>query len=216
MNVGIVEDQILYQRYLSELISKEFSYEVALCTGDAQEALGNCSKVGVELLILDLKVHGLHGTELAESLIIQNPSLKILAYSVEVNVYNLRMLDSLGVLGYLDKSDPVMQSDSFMIQAIQSVVRGKRVYTPGVESLLSGFLKNNGAFHKILTPRKIQILKYIGRCMNDDEIGKLLDLSSHTVRKHRTEMIQQLNLDSTFELIRYAQKNGFSNEAERA
>ena len=123
------------------------------------------------------------------------------------------MLQSLGVMGFLDKSDPVMQSDAFVVEAIRSIVKGKRFYTPGVESLLHTIGKNNGAFHKVLTPRKIEILKFIGRCMNDEEIGEELSLSAHTIRRHRTEMIQLLDLDSTYELIRYAQKNGFSNEA---
>ena len=47
--------------------------------------------------------------------------------------------------------------------------------------------------------------------MTDDEIAQDTGLSRHTVRKHRTDMIHQLDLDSTQSLIRYAQENGFAN-----
>jgi len=211
MKVGIVEDQVLYQRYVSDLVARELEFEMVLCCADATTALSSCERSGVELLVLDLKIQGMYGIELAEKLLELIPNLKILAYSVEVDTYNLRMVDTLGILGFLDKSDPIMRDDEFLIQAIQKVAKGKRVFTPGVESMMKEMALSSDSFHKLLSPRKIEILKYIGQCMNDDEICALTGLSSHTVRKHRIETMQLLGLDSNHRLIRYAQKNGFSH-----
>ena len=76
MKIGIVEDQVLYQRYLRELITRELGYEVVMCTADGEDALNLCSASGVELLILDLRIQKMHGIELAEKLLRENPLLK--------------------------------------------------------------------------------------------------------------------------------------------
>ncbi len=211
MRIGIVEDQILYQRYLRSIVSEQLGYEVVLCCRDGETALKDVGPLGVELLILDLKIDGVYGIDIAERLLAQNSSLKILTYSAEINAYNLRMIESLGINGYLDKCDPVMQSDDFLVEAIRNVVKGKKVYTPGISKMASELSSDDVAFHKLLSPKKILILKYIGKCMTDAEIAQETGLSSHTVRKHRTDMIHQLDLDSTQSLIRYAQENGFAN-----
>jgi len=212
MKVGIVEDQVLYQRYLSDLITRELGYEVVLCCEDGVPAIRDCPILGVELLILDLKLQKMYGLEVAEQLLEKMPNLKILAFSGEINAFNLRMVESLGILGFLDKSDPVMKNDAFLVEAIRSVTRGKRAYSPGIETLSRELSRDADAFHKVLSPKKIEILRYIGKCWNDDEISSHTGLSKHTVRKHRMEMIHQLALDSNHQLIRYAQKNGFVNQ----
>jgi DNA-binding NarL/FixJ family response regulator len=171
-----------------------------------------CPGLSLDLLILDLKLERLYGLELAEALLAGIPGLRILAYSGEVNAYNLRTIESLGILGYLDKSDPVMADDAYFVDAIRRVASGKRVYSPTIESLRKELSSDPDAFHRILSPKKIEILKFIGLCLNDEEIAGKTGLSVHTIRKHRTEIMQQLGLESTHQLIRYAQKNGFCNQ----
>lgn len=213
MNVAIIEDQIWYQRYLRVLIEESLGYKVVYCTGDGAQAMDECPKLSLDLLILDLKLQRLYGLELAAVLLSAIPGLRILAYSGEVNAYNLRTIESLGIPGYLDKSDPVMADDAYFVDAIRRVASGKRVYSPKVESLRRELSLDPDAFHRILSPRKIEILQLIGRCLNDEEIAGETGLSIHTIRKHRTEIMQQLGLDSTHQLIRYAQKHGFCTQA---
>lgn len=211
MNVAIVEDQIWYQRYLRALVEDSLGAEVVLCTGDGEHALEVCPTLSLDLLVLDLKLQHLYGLELAETLLNQMPGLRILAYSGEVNTYNLRTIESLGILGFLDKSDPVMEEDSYIVDAMRRVAKGKRIFSPAIEALRQELAHDSNAYHRILSPKKIEILKYIGHCLNDDEIAEQTGLSNHTIRKHRTEIMQQLGLESTHQLIRYAQRHGFHN-----
>jgi DNA-binding NarL/FixJ family response regulator len=210
MKVGIVEDQAFYRNYLKDLVEKEFGFEVVVSCGDGIEATQLCITHGVELLILDLMIQSLHGLEVAKILMDQRPILKVLTFSGEVNPYNIKVVDSLGILGYLDKSDEVMEDEAFLVSAIHEVAKGRRVFSPKISQLREQMAKDDFAFHKILSPKKIEILKRVGKCMTDEEISEDLGISGHTVRKHRAEIMQYLELDSTHALIRYAQRVGIS------
>jgi DNA-binding NarL/FixJ family response regulator len=213
MNTAIVEDQLIYQRYLANLVEGQLGFKVVFCGADGNDAMQACPRLGVELLILDLKIEGLYGLDLARTLMEQMRQLKILAFSGELNAYNLRMVEAIGIHGYIYKSDPALEQDVFLVQAIQKVSRGMRVFSPLVAQMRREQQRDADAFHKVLSPKKIEILKLIARCLNDQEISDVVDLSVHTVRKHRSEMMQQLNITSTHQLIRYAQRHGFGNEA---
>ena len=55
-----------------------------------------------------------------------------------------------------------------------------------------------------LTPREQEVLVLIGQGQTNQKIAEVLSISTKTVDKHRSRLIQKLQVDSRAELIRYA------------
>ena len=60
----------------------------------------------------------------------------------------------------------------------------------------------------ILTPRQRQVLHMIAEGRTNKEIATLLDLSVKAVEKHRTELMNRLDLHNVASVVAYAVKNG--------
>ena len=56
----------------------------------------------------------------------------------------------------------------------------------------------------LLTPREQEVLVLIGQGQTNQKIAEVLSISTKTVDKHRSRLIQKLQVDSRAELIRYA------------
>ena len=58
-----------------------------------------------------------------------------------------------------------------------------------------------------LTPRQREVLQLLAEGHSMKEVGGVLDITPRTVAFHKYEMMEQLNVKSTAELIQYAVKH---------
>ncbi len=59
-----------------------------------------------------------------------------------------------------------------------------------------------------LTPRQREVLRLVAEGKSAKKIGALLKISPRTVEYHKYRLMDDLKLQSSAELIRYAIKNG--------
>jgi len=74
----------------------------------------------------------------------------------------------------------------------------------GIDPFNPDFSKTNP-----LSNREREILEYLARGFEAKDIGNILNLSYHTVRTHRRNMLKKLNASSTIEMIHKAKSNLF-------
>lgn len=79
--------------------------------------------------------------------------------------------------------------------------------TPKVNRILQekDFLKKNEAFFNMLTKREIEILRHIALGQNSTEIAASLHISEKTVVTHRRNLRSKLNVQTTYDITRFAQ-----------
>lgn len=63
-------------------------------------------------------------------------------------------------------------------------------------------------FKNALTPREIEILKYIARGFQSRDIARFLNISRHTVDTHRRNMIKKLEATNSVELVNLSRDMG--------
>jgi DNA-binding NarL/FixJ family response regulator len=63
-----------------------------------------------------------------------------------------------------------------------------------------------------LTPRQREVLRLVAEGRSAREIGALLRISSRTVEYHKYRLMDELNLKSSAELIRFAIKHGLISD----
>jgi DNA-binding NarL/FixJ family response regulator len=105
-------------------------------------------------------------------------------------------------------------SSSELILAVQSVLRGERYLAPAIATtVVSGYLGSKDgtslrAGFDDLSSREREVLKLIAEGYRTKDIAECLCISPKTVEKHRSNLMDRLNLRSVSALTTYAIEKG--------
>lgn len=169
------------------------------------------NKVKADVVLLDLSMPKMSGTEITKILKEKHPNLKVLIFSSYTDEDSIFSSIQAGALGYLPKD--AMRDE--LVLAIEQVYQGQEYLSKSIpNTILMKFInKSRDGSHNddnklsILTKRELEILKHIAEGMHYKEIGDKLYISSRTVETHKNNIMQKLELSSTIELVKYAIKN---------
>lgn len=208
--VLIVEDHTLIREGLRSLLSSHPDLEVVGEAGDGWEAIRCAENLSPALVLMDLSMPRMSGVEAIRKIKKKWPEIKILALTVnDSEEYVLATLKA-GAEGYILKDSTRAE----LVQAIQSVLAGKRVLSPGVsEKVIEGYLagkkaESSQAPWDTLTQREREVLKLIGEGYTSRKIADYLCISLHTVEKHRSNLMEKLKLHTISSLTSYALEKG--------
>ena len=105
-----------------------------------------------------------------------------------------------GARGYMLKE----ALDVDLAGAVKALAAGQQVIGPGV---LAPSRAPDPQYDR-LTPREKQILELVAQGKSNKTIAALLNLSENTVAVHRTNLMAELGIHRTAELIVWAAKKG--------
>ena len=213
--IVIAEDQKILREGLKSLLSSSDDFEVVGEAEDGLNAVRCVEKFSPELLLLDLSMPKMSGISAIKEIKSQSTETKILVLTVhESEEYILEVFKS-GADGYCLKD----ASHSELLVAIKSVLSGKRYISPGISGkVLEGYLgdretlKSSSSWDS-LTQREREILKLVGEGYKNKEIADYLCISAKTVEKHRSNIMEKLDLHTASALTAYAIKKGLVTES---
>jgi len=206
----IVEDHTLLREGLRALLSSHPDLKVIGEAADGREAIRQVEKLTPDLVLMDLSMPRMGGVEAIGQIKKKWPNLKILALTVNDSEEYVQAALQAGADGYILKDS----SHAELLLAIRSVLAGKRVLSPTISAkVIEGYLagKKTESLHtpwETLTQREREVLKLIGEGNKSKEIADYLCISLHTVEKHRSNLMEKLNLHSVSALIYYAIEKG--------
>jgi two-component system response regulator NreC len=208
--VLIAEDHTLIREGLRSLISAHPDLEVIGEAADGREALLLVEKLHPALVLMDLSMPRMGGIEAIRRIKKDWPNLKVLAVTVNDSEEFVLAALQAGADGYILKDS----SHAELIQAIRNILAGKRVLSPSISGkVIEGYLSGKMAESvqsswETLTLREREVLKLIGEGNKSKEIADYLCISLHTVEKHRSNLMEKLDLHSASALTSYAIKKG--------
>ena len=102
--------------------------------------------------------------------------------------------------------------ESELLNAIRAVHRGEVYVHPFMmRALLDPPVQKPAPEKKRsgipLTPREVEVLRFIARGYTNRQIGESLNLSVRTVESHRANLMGKLDLQTRVQLVRYATEN---------
>jgi len=200
--VLIADDHEVVRRGLKDLLNDALDHVQfgEACT--AQEALEQAQRQDWDIVLLDLNMPGRSGLEILADLKRLRPNRPVLVRSAfPEQEYALRAL-KLGASGYLTKQSA---SDELLAAVRKSLAGGKYVTASLAERLaahLSGETPSEP--HEALSPRELQVLRFIASGKTVKEIAAELSLSDKTIGTYRTRISEKLRLSTNVELTRYA------------
>jgi two-component system response regulator NreC len=210
MKVIIAEDHTILRAGLRALLVSHGDIEIVGEAGDGREAVRIVDKHIPDLLLIDLSMPKLNGMEAIREIKGRHPQIKILVLTVhKSDEYIVASLDA-GANGYMLKD----ASHNELLLAIEYVMDGKVFISPSIsDKVVDGYLEQKKgnktkSVLDLLTSREREVLKLIAEGYKNKEIADHLCISLKTVEKHRSNLMEKLDLRNTAVLTKYAIEKG--------
>ena len=205
--VIIIEDQAAVREMIAEVVVSDAQYEVVGEENNGQSAYERCLKLKPDLIILDIMLPGLSGTEILRRITKKLKKIRVIVFSAYYNIDLLEAVLKAGAHGFVEKN----ASLSELRQGIHIVANGGSYFGPAVTRTLREAVANPNGIRQTsitrLTTRERETLQLIAEGYTTREIAKKLDVSVKTADNHRTNMMRKLKLHRIAVLTRYAIKH---------
>lgn len=204
--VLLADDHPIVRFGLRQLLDAAPDFAVVAEAEDGRDAVDGVLAEAIELAILDVSMPRLTGLQAAREITTRAPDVKVLMLSVHDS--EQYFFDSLraGASGYVLKSAAHVD----LLQACRSVMRGEPFLVPrAVQALVRDYLKRGeDGRDGLLTPRESEVVKLIAEGHSTREIAEMLVVSEKTVERHRSNILEKLELRDRVALTRWAIRRG--------
>ena len=200
--IFIADDHPILVKGLKDLLVEK-DFQVVGTATNGQAALNFILKEKPDIAILDVEMPFLTGIEIAKALNTNDSSTKVILITLHKEVELYLQAKKINIYGYLLKEFALEEIEKCLI----SVSSGQPYFSEKIKELL-GYTDESKKVLKELTMTERRIIKLISQHKSNKEIGHLLFISPRTVEKHRSNMIQKLNIErKTGALSTWVQKN---------
>ena len=147
-----------------------------------------------------------NGLDLTKQLMAQMGPQRILVLSMYGERRYTDDFRKAGALGYMLKTSTKAE----LVTAIRSVARGIPYFDPKLTDEKQFSNHTNDIFLKQykLSPREVEIIRYIKAGLSSPQIADRVNLSHHTIDTHRKNIHAKLGISTMAELIRFAVEMG--------
>lgn len=205
ITVVIVEDHDLVREGLRSVLSRFDDIQVVGEAGAVEEALRAVEDAQPQLVLLDLRLGGEDGSEVARRLRAAGSAVRILVLSVHDTSRHLREALAAGADGYLLKS----VTGSVLAEGIRGAVAGQTVIGQEfVPKLLEDASRGVPMGKAELTPREEEVLELVADGLSNREIAERLGISTRTAQKHLENLFKKLGVHDRTELVTHAFRRG--------
>jgi len=208
--IFIAEDHTIVREGLRSLVSCNPEFEVVGEAEDGREAIRGVEQCKPDLILMDLSMPRMNGLEAIRDIRRVSPVTKILILTIhKTEEYILPVLKA-GAHGYVLKND----TQAELMAAIQNVLKGKSYLSPSIsEKVIEGYVEGKKTIKTTsswdtLTQREREILKLIAEGYKSKEIADSLCISVKTVIKHRSNLMEKLDLHNISALTAFAIEKG--------
>lgn len=208
INILIADDHQMVIDGLKLMLDNE-AYHIVSEANNGQEAFdliaANPNKY--DLLLTDISMPLLSGTDLCKMIKAQFPNIQVLILSMYNNAQAVKEAVLAEADGYILKNS----GRSELLQALHRITNGGTYFSQDIVPIIYGqYQKKKAQDQKlnVLSPREKEILSLIVKEFTSEEIAEKLFISKKTVDNHRQHLFTKCNCKSTVGLVKYAIANG--------
>ena len=211
MNILLIDDHALFREGLKFLLrTLDAALEIHEA-GDCARALEHARARSYDLLLLDLNMPGVAGLDALAALRDALPDTPLVVLSGEDNPGVVRAAIERGAMGFIPKSS----TPEVLINALRLVL-GHGVYlpplvldsvTPMPVTSAPGAAMDRAALPG-LTPRQMDVLRFVVQGKPNKVIARELDISEGTVKAHLSSVLHVLGSRNRTEAVYAAAKLG--------
>jgi len=216
LKIVLADDHTLVRQGIETLLAGNDSLEIVGQAGDGYEALELIEKYEPDIAIIDISMPRLNGLEATRKMEEKGLDTDVIFLSMYDDEGYIRRAIKTGASGYLLKEDAIEELED----AIDSVRNGFHYMSPPILSSLvemteRGLKAIEPDVLDQLTSREREILQLIAEGNSNKEIAEILSRSVETVRTHRANLMEKLDVHSAEEIRKFALREGIIKDEEK-
>jgi len=204
IRILLADDHKILREGIRSLLEEHQDIAVVGEAEDGRQAVSLAVELKPDIVLMDIGMPLLNGLEATRQIRRDCPEVKVLILTVHDNEEYIRQVLAAGAMGYVLK----YAAASELFSAIRCVSAGEAVLSPAITNLVIEDYLRWAEFQQddmdALTPREREILQLVAEGYTNQEIADILRISIKTVKAHRSNMMQKLDLHNRGELIKYA------------
>ncbi len=172
----------------------------------AEQAVDALKRLPADVLLLDVDIPGSNTFETARRLRHESPSTRLVYLSGHTHDRFIECALESGAVGFITKAE----STEAVAQAIRDVFAGGVYFSPEIRARIVidaegvRLIESARSPTATLTPREMEVLRYIARGMAKKEIASVIKVGTKTVEKHTENLMRKLDIHDRVELARFA------------
>jgi DNA-binding NarL/FixJ family response regulator len=182
--VMVCDDSPLARETLRRAVATIPGVTRVLAAASGEEALSRWPVERPSLILMDVRMPGLGGTEATRRLLALHPEANVLMITLAEDTDGVARAISAGARGYVVKDASREELATTVVQALTDVA-GRRSFDDPDQ--LTG-----GGPPPMLTERELQVLTGMSRGRSNAEIGRELYLSEDTVKTHARRLFRKV------------------------
>jgi DNA-binding NarL/FixJ family response regulator len=200
ITVLLVDDHSLVRRGFRRLLEDDPEIRVVGEAEDGPQAIQLAAELSPSVIVMDFALPSMNGAVATRRILKSAPQTAVLMLSMHSESAYVRTCLDAGARGYLLKN----ALDLEMVTAVKQVAAGKQVLDPRL-----GAIEPSAESQSLqLSARELEVLQLIVHGKSNKEIATVLGLSVNTVSVHRANIMQELGIHNTAELVVYAIRQG--------
>ena len=206
IRVLLADDHQIFLEGLKGLLEPEF--DLVGTVEDGRTLVKEAERLRPDVIVTDISMPLLNGIEAVRQIKKSNHQIKVIFLTMHPDVSFASLAFEVGASGYVIKNSASHE----LITAINDAMMGKTYVTPEIAGeLIQTYMKvesGQKVFDQKLTERQREILQLIAEGHLTKEIADILCISVRTVEKHKYNMMRELKIKTTADLVKYAIKQG--------
>lgn len=202
IRVMLVDDHPIVRAGIAGMIAWNDGIDVVGEAGNGREALPLIDELRPDVILLDLRMPVMDGTELIRRLRANGDTIGILVlttYDTDADI--LRAIEA-GANGYLLKDT----SHEDLVKAIIATAAGDSWLTPSVAAQLMRSVRQPEGEH--LSSREMDVLRLVAKGNSNKEIAAELHVSQATVKTHLIHIFRKLDVNDRTAAVTLAMERG--------
>ncbi len=198
IKILLVDDHMVIRMGLMTAASDAADMEVVADVDNGQDAVETFRRLKPDIVVLDLRMHGMSGLETLRALREEFKGVRVLVFSNYAKGEEIYQAMKAGAAGFVLKEMPLDR----LLEAIRVVHRGEQYMPPEVAVRVGERMLAQ------LSPRELDVLQLLARGLSNKEIGAHLGVVEGTVKIHVANIFGKLGVSDRTQALIEAIKRG--------
>jgi DNA-binding NarL/FixJ family response regulator len=199
IRILVVDDHFMVRMGLSSSLNVEPDIEVVAEASTGEAALEAYREVHPTLVMMDLRLPGMTGTECTAAMLRAFPDARVLILSTHSGEEEIYRALRAGARGYVVKS--ILREE--LLRAVREVHGGGQYLDPVVASHLA-----DRQSRRSLSSREVDVLRLVAKGFGNKEIASQLNIAEVTVKLHVSHVLEKLEVKDRTQAATIALQRG--------